>query len=211
MNNIDNKHYRNTDTICGVGYSGNGIYKGSRDKNRREYVIWRQMIMRCYDSTNKDYERYGGRGCTVDETWHNFQNFCAWYLKEISRMVELGNDEKGLCVDKDILYKHNSIYSDRTCLIVPQHINKMVTTRKSRESNYPVGVSRCSKSGKFRANMRRESKATSLGHYNTPERAFLEYKYAKESYIKEMANKWRCKITDEIYDALMRYTVEITD
>ena len=50
-----------------------------------------------------------------------------------------------------------------------------------------------------------------LGYFNTELEAFNAYKTAKEIYIKELANKWEGKIDDRAYEALMNYTVEITD
>jgi len=34
-----------------------------------EYITWRNMKLRCFDSKNKDYHNYGGRGITVDHRW----------------------------------------------------------------------------------------------------------------------------------------------
>ena len=50
-----------------------------------------------------------------------------------------------------------------------------------------------------------------IGTFNTAEEAFLAYKQAKEDYIKEVANKWKNRIAPNVYDAMMRYEVEITD
>ena len=41
--------------------------------------------------------------------------------------------------------------------------------------------------------------------------AFNAYKQAKESFVKEQANKWKGKIGERAYNALMNYKVEITD
>ena len=46
-----------------------------------------------------------------------------------------------------------------------------------------------------------------LGYYNTPEEAFLVYKEAKEKRIKEVANKWKGKISDNVYEALINWHV----
>ena len=40
---------------------------------------------------------------------------------------------------------------------------------------------------------------------------FNAYKVAKEAFVKEQANKWKGKIDDRAYNALMNYEVEITD
>jgi hypothetical protein len=50
-----------------------------------------------------------------------------------------------------------------------------------------------------------------IGLYSTPEEAFQAYKTAKESNIKETAEKWKVKIEPRVYKALISYQVEITD
>ena len=50
-----------------------------------------------------------------------------------------------------------------------------------------------------------------LGVFNTEMEAFDAYKTAKESFIKEQAEKWKGKIGERAYEALMNYTVGITD
>lgn len=40
-----------------------------------EYVAWMAMRKRCRDPNATCYHRYGGRGITVCEGWHNFKNF----------------------------------------------------------------------------------------------------------------------------------------
>lgn len=39
------------------------------------YNVWRHMIQRCENPKNKAYKNYGGRGITVCERWHKFENF----------------------------------------------------------------------------------------------------------------------------------------
>ena len=50
-----------------------------------------------------------------------------------------------------------------------------------------------------------------LGYFKTELEAFKAYKQAKESFIKEQANKWKGKIDERAYEALMNYQVEIDD
>ena len=42
---------------------------------------WHGMMDRCYNPKNKHYDRYGGRGITVQESWHNYFNFAKDMLK----------------------------------------------------------------------------------------------------------------------------------
>lgn len=39
------------------------------------YRVWCSMMDRCYNPKNKNYLDYGGRGITVCERWHKFENF----------------------------------------------------------------------------------------------------------------------------------------
>ena len=50
-----------------------------------------------------------------------------------------------------------------------------------------------------------------LGLFKTEIEAFKAYKKAKESFIKEQANKWKSQIDERAYNALMNYTVNIND
>ena len=40
-----------------------------------EYSVWEGMKRRCYNSKSRSYPNYGGRGITVCDRWHNFENF----------------------------------------------------------------------------------------------------------------------------------------
>ena len=50
-----------------------------------------------------------------------------------------------------------------------------------------------------------------MGYFKTEIEAFNAYKTAKESFVKEQAEKWKGKIDERAYEALMDYEVEITD
>ena len=64
----------------------------------------------------------------------------------------------------------------------------------------------------FVAQVRRnKGKQEYLGSFKTEIEAFNAYKVAKENYLKELANKWKSQIDDRDYEALMNYTVGITD
>ena len=139
-------------------------------------------------------------GCLVDEEWHNFQNFAEWFED---------NYVEGWHLDKDILIKGNKIYSPETCCFVPLEINSLFTKSDKIRGEYPIGVSK--KDKKYQANVNKNSGFIFLGAFNTPEEAFQVYKTAKEDYIKEVADKWRGQITEQVYQAMYSYQVEITD
>jgi hypothetical protein len=45
--------------------------------NKSSYNTWRAMMRRCTVPTDKDYVRYGEKGITVCERWHNYADFAA--------------------------------------------------------------------------------------------------------------------------------------
>jgi hypothetical protein len=56
----------------------------------RTYHAWKSMLQRCSSSTRTDWPRYGGRGITVSERWHRFENFLA----------DIGECPPGLSLDR---------------------------------------------------------------------------------------------------------------
>lgn len=96
-------------TSLGVGFLGEGPYKGNKE-NEVCYNAWRSMLERCYSAIPK----VGYETATVDERWHNFQNFAAWYKQYY---------KQGYQLDKDILVQGNDVYGPDTCLYVPRAIN----------------------------------------------------------------------------------------
>lgn len=45
--------------------------------NKASYNTWRAMMRRCYKDQDKDYPRYGGKGVTVCQEWHEYTRFAA--------------------------------------------------------------------------------------------------------------------------------------
>jgi len=133
-----------------------------------------------------------------------FQNVAKWQEVNWKSWMDSSWD-----LDKDILKKGNKIYSPETCCFVPQEINKLLCKANSIRGKYPIGVK---KSGnRFEAKLYIDNNPIYLDTFNTPEEAFQAYKIAKEAHIKEVADKWKGKITEPTYQALYTYKVEITD
>lgn len=47
-------------------------------KENRLYNVWKGMVLRCEDDSRRHYDRYGGRGISVCDEWHDFTNFVKW-------------------------------------------------------------------------------------------------------------------------------------
>ena len=98
----------------GIGYLGEGKYKMSENsKKKKEFKIWYNMLMRCYDPKYQE-ERSTYKGCKVEDYLLNFQNMCEWLE---NNYYEIPGEV--MCLDKDILCKGNKIYSRDTCIFVP--------------------------------------------------------------------------------------------
>ena len=61
---------------CGCRHSK---FKHGESKTKI-YNSWLAMMSRCYNSRNVAYKRYGGRGITVFEKWHDFLEFKKWSI-----------------------------------------------------------------------------------------------------------------------------------
>lgn len=194
-----------------VGYLGEGKYKVSENgKNTRVYDTWKAMLQRCY--SEKEHERHPTYiGCEVYEGWHNFQNFAKWYK---DNYYEVGNEK--MCLDKDILFKGNKIYSPDTCIFVPETINKLFIKNDKNRGESVIGATLC-KNGKYQAQCNiinpetGKSKQEYLGLYDSQEKAFQVYKYHKERNIKQIADYYKIHIPQKLYDAMYNYEVEIDD
>lgn len=113
-------------SVLGIGYLKN---KKIVEKNKKIYIVWRNMLSRCYNEKNISYKYYGKKGITVCKEWFCFDTF----LKDITNID--GWDEtkfnlKQLALDKDIkqknILKNKVIYSKNTCMWVSKTQNSIV-------------------------------------------------------------------------------------
>ena len=204
LNNLVNDRVKDVyaKTVCGVGYLG--YMDISYTLYIKVYDIWRQILRRCYDETLHNI-RPTYKGCIVSENFKNFSYFISWYHNQT------GYDQDGWCVDKDILIKGNKVYSEDTCCLVPYEINNLIVKSDKCRGEYLIGTSFVKKHNKYKSGLSKNGVLKHLGTYDTQEEAFYAYKEAKEAYIKEVANKWKDQIDPKVYEALMKYEVEITD
>ena len=173
-------------------------------KDVKEYVIWKGVLQRCYDKKyHKSRPTY--IDCTTSENFNYYPYFKDWCSKQI------GFEQEGWHLDKDILVKGNKLYSEDTCCFVPSELNNLLVKSKRVRGKYMIGVSYNKTKGKFESNVNIFGSKEHLGLFNTEFRAFQAYKEAKEQHIKEVANKWKDKIDPRAYEALMKWNVDITD
>lgn len=194
-------------SVCGLGYIGQGEYKPSiKGKLTKCYMDWNNIFTRIYDE--KQLEKHPTyRDCFINKEVYNFQNFGNWYD---NNFYKIGNET--MCVDKDILVKGNKEYRFDRMIYVPYKINTLFIKSDAIRGDLPIGVTYNKINNKYIAQCRIGSRNKKyLGSYNTPEEAFKVYKEFKEEYIKQVADEYKYYIPKELYEAMYKWEVEITD
>ena len=168
------------------------------------------MLKRCYSNTNicdsfkKKNPTY--EGCEVSDNFKSYEYFYEWCHNQIDFGAE------GFELDKDLLIKGNKVYNENTCIFIPREINSLLIKCDASRGQHLLGVYWHNASKAFIARVNKgKGKQKHLGYFNTEIEAFNAYKQAKEVFIKEQANEWKDQIDNRAYNALMNYTVEITD
>ena len=196
-------------SVHGIGIVGTKYPSTINGVVTKEYTLWQSMLRRCYsDSSKKEYPTY--EGCEVSENFKYYEYFYEWCHKQIGFGVD-GNGNS-FQLDKDLLVKGNKVYSETICVFLPNEINSLLTKRTASRGEYLIGVSWSETNKAFIARVNKNTgKSKHLGSFKTELEAFNAYKEAKETYIKEQAEKWKSQIDERAYNALMNYQVEITD
>lgn len=138
-------------------------------------------------------------------------------------------------IEKDLLSEYDSrIYSENTCVFLPQEINLTIGRRGSSVDNgLPTGVAFRNKPHTFCSSSKNvvekyilrgqvesgDAKHYSacinirgvshhLGEFYTKECAGEAYRYAKRTYLTEVAEKWKDEIDPRAYQALLSFDLD---
>ena len=180
-------------SVFGVGYIGIGKYKST--ENGREtvsYSRWSNMLSRCYSKKNLN------NSLSVCEEWHNYQNFGAWFDENWDDVMNTSWH-----LDKDIRIKGNKIYSPSACMFVPKVINNLFI----RTTNKDIASTVEKSSGIFTPYLSKNKKTKGLGRYKNQKESYECYKYAKEGWIKEIADEWKERLRISTYNEITQYKI----
>ena len=160
-------------SVCGVGIVGTKYQISEYGRDTKEYVLWKSMLERCYSTAlKKRYPTY--EYCKVSENFKYYEYFYEWCNKQI------GFNNKGWHLDKDLLVKGNKVYSESTCVFLPAEINSLLTKSDKIRGKHPIGVSWNKRDEVFVAKVKKsKGKSEYLGLFNTELEAFNAYKTAK--------------------------------
>lgn len=182
--------------LDGVGYNDNKYQTNINGQNVTEYIIWRAMIVRCYNKESFiDHPTY--KDCTVSDNFLSYSYFYEWCHKQI------GFNNDGWHLDKDILVKGNKIYSEDMCCFIPHQINTTIKSRPNIGKILPTGVYK--NGDRFQARLGVDNSEISLGYFDTSYEASIAYKNAKENRIGELAKKYKDVLDEKVYKTLLEY------
>ena len=192
-------------SVYGIGIVGTKYLISEGGVLTKEYMLWKSMLKRCYsDVYKKKNQTY--IGCEVSNKFKSYEYFYEWCNKQVGFGVE------GFELGKDLLIKGNKVYSENTCVFLPNEINSLLTKRTALRGEYLIGVCWHKKDKAFIAQVNKnKGKQEYLGSFKTEIEAFNAYKQTKENFIKEQANKWKSHIDERAYLALINYEVHIDD
>ena len=204
----------NYKSVYGMGFFGVGrfvprSYKpkdGEIVVDSRIYGHWVKLLDRVYNLENKhSASNRTYKGCTIDESWHNFQNFCEWTI------TQKYWQEPDACLDKDLIVEGNKHYSSDTCCYLHNNINVFISGCKVSDAGLPRGVNRIkpktsgSKVG-YVARCYFKSDREYLGYFNTVEQAFAAYSTRKKAVALDLCRRYSGLISETALNSLLRYS-----
>ncbi len=162
---------------------------------------WQGMRHRVHNQAYKDkfptYEQ-----CT--ENFGGYQNFADWCVMQDGYYRSNVNGKRW-ALDKDILLFGNKVYSQETCVFVPEYVNNLLVQRGLHRGPYPLGVSKISgRSKKYVARCCTLDGRTSAKPQTTPELSHKDWQRLKYSHILQVIDQYRTEpgYREDVCDAL---------
>ena len=187
------------------GYLGAGLYTSGTNCNlhKKAYMAWHNMISRCYDPRFKDIKRGKSySNTTVASEWFNYQIFAEWYCKNL---INIDNIDIKFNLDKDILSPESKCYSQETCCIIPEEINKVIVSHIVRNKSRKLSKIRSCLDGTYSIQIRTNCKTTTFSGFKSEKECFEVYLKSKENEIAAVISKYRNILNEKVYLALIEY------
>ena len=121
------------------------------------YRVWRAMVGRCTNPSDKTYHQYGGRRITVCDEWRSFEAFQLW--------AESAGYADHLTLDRR---DNNGGYCPKNCRFVTQGVQVENRRKQSNNTSGYIGVSVAKDSGLYRAGASRNNRTIHLGYFSDP-------------------------------------------
>jgi len=136
----------------------------------RTYRSWEAMITRCQSKTAKEYPKYGGRGITVCDRWHDsFLNF----------LEDMGDRPEKTTLDRK---DNNGNYEPSNCRWADKATQQQNQNPSKRNKTGVRGVSWTTRIQKYTATIQARYKVIFLGNFSRLEDAAKARKQAELKY-----------------------------
>lgn len=192
-------------SVYGVGYLGYGGFVCRDDQGviTPEYVVWSNMIKRCYTKYDSELEQNAlYENTKVCDEWHNFQVFAKWYTDNVQKFLDKGEIPK---IDKDLLSENfrGTLYSPETCVILPNVINCALIQKRITNTIHN-GVYRTN-SGMYKAQVMSNYDVVATESFKEPEDAINFYIKTKAKVISDLAEQYKDLISEVAYEKLKNW------
>lgn len=143
------------------------------------YSQWKNLLTRCFSdkfkNVNKSYQNV-----TCSDEWLRASVFKDWMQSQ---------DWEGKQLDKDLLVRGNTLYSEKTCCFLSRKINSFLLDQREGKVVGLQGVSRCKESKNFQAGCNNPFASTGkyLGCFSDPLDAHEAWRKQKHLYSIELA------------------------
>lgn len=194
--------------VCGVGVNDYKSPTSVNGKHIPEYKMWTNMLYRVYGTKFKErHPTYLHAECDVN--WLSMTSF----IEDVSTISNYDKAiQDGWCLDKDILFKGNKMYSKSTCCFVPVPLNNLILQNNAQRGEHTIGVCYSKHARKFRSYLiDLTGKQKHLGYFDKEVDAFLAYKEAKKEQIASVVKLYRGVVSDDVCDALLQWEVCVDD
>lgn len=178
-------------------------YRVAKVSNRfiptKEYEYWVNMHRRVSPDYKTRFPSYNDM--TVSEEFKDFNTFVEWCK------LQVGYDQKGYVLDKDILgtLLGTKSYCKTACIFVPQAINIFVAIRNRAVKHY-TGVSFQQSCQKYIVSCSQlNAKNKTLARVNCPKEGYEIYKAEKVRLAKVLADEYKGQVDDRVIEILSNF------
>lgn len=199
----------------GVGFYSDKNNITSEELSSKSNALWRKILAFCYSTSSNSRDKRG-REYTVCKEWYDYNNFKKWYDENYYTLEDEMVFFSAMCIKKD-----NTHFCPQLCAFVPQSIIGLLygRTKEDYDNKCVCGVTKVKlqkgysyKSAiKIAPELNKGSQTYCIGTYETEEEAFVNYKIIKELYIKGVAYRYKDKIPEKLYNAMLHWEVEKDD
>lgn len=172
--------------------------------------LWHKMNDRCREGGNVQKEKVTYVGCKNEFT--GYQEFTDWCQTKFGYSMK-DTSGKYWALDKDLKVWGNKVYSDETCIFVPNRINSLINMpkHKTKNSSIPIGVAFSSDKKKYETLCKEygTGKTLHLGVFRDKTQAHREWQLCKaKQFITASSDP---EINQEISDILIMHAERILE